>query len=433
MEIFEKEFVQVTVPPFEKQNSQNAIKATKLLDLIIDDGFRERIIKHYGLESLDFYISIGNVDLAFQYVNFITKKYEYINLWSSNNNVVTKVESTEENTEKTDLYFDFAFLNDDDGVIISGLKAKSIYDSSSMFYNDRELSKYINFLKSKNTKVLAKLSDRNKLIADVNDSWKLQYERNPSSIQQRKFRFLKDKKERYYLRSITSERYEEYGVAFSFVISILSLHKIMQSDKGLNLKINSLSINESKIDMVVSTGNPVYVEEIDRFISSSILIKNNDLGDRSLSFTHTLKLNPKQDEERKIYLFPKLKEQEINYKMSISHTAGIEKVLSTFDNLGSVIYSMDEYIKDFKGIANTNTPDELRAKIEEKIISNNSPFKEVKELKSLFTRSTSQHIDNLAKLLEVCQKAEMINMDYDIKFKLRYLISNVLLYGKNSY
>ena len=71
--------------------------------------------------------------------------------------------------------------------------------------------------------------------------------------------------------------------------------------------------------------------------------------------------------------------------------------------------------------------------IEEKIISNNSPFKEVKELKSLFTRSTSQHIDNLAKLLEVCQKAEMINMDYDIKFKLRYLISNVLLYGKNSY
>mgnify|MGYP003563789231 FL=1 len=94
---------------------------------------------------------------------------------------------------------------------------------------------------------------------------------------------------------------------------------------------------------------------------------------------------------------------------------------------------MDEYIKDFKGIANTNTPDELRAKIEEKIISNNSPFKEVKELKSLFTRSTSQHIDNLAKLLEVCQKAEMINMDYDIKFKLRYLISNVLLYGKNSY
>ena len=48
MEIFEKEFVQVAVPPFEKQNSQNAIKATKLLDLIIDDGFRERIIKHYG-------------------------------------------------------------------------------------------------------------------------------------------------------------------------------------------------------------------------------------------------------------------------------------------------------------------------------------------------------------------------------------------------
>ena len=67
----------------------------------------------------------------------------------------------------------------------------------------------------------------------------------------------------------------------------------------------------------------------------------------------------------------------------------------------------------------------------QKIINNNSPFKGVQKLKDLFQRSTSQHIDNLAKLLEICQKAEMIDMDYDLKFKLRYLISNVLLYGKN--
>lgn len=78
-------------------------------------------------------------------------------------------------------------------------------------------------------------------------------------------------------------------------------------------------------------------------------------------------------------------------------------------------------------------PDELRAKIEEKVISNNSPFKGITELKKLFERSASQHIDNLAKLLEICQKAEMVDMDYDLKFKLRYIISNTLLYGKNNY
>src|SRR5690606_34963619 len=127
---------------------------------------------------------------------------------------------------------------------------------------------------------------------------------------------------------------------------------------------------------------------------------------------------------------PKLKDK-IEYKLSVSHTAGIDTVLKTFDNLHSVIYSINDYVKEFKGIASTHKPDQLRAKIEEKIISHNSPYKDVKELKDLFKRSTSQHIDNLAKLLEICQKAEMIDMDYDLKFKLRYLISNVLLYGKN--
>ncbi|MEJ8590744.1 hypothetical protein JSO54_05790 [Riemerella anatipestifer] len=432
MELFKKEFVQVTVPPFEKQNAKNLIKASKLLELINNEVFKDAIITFYDFESLDFYVPIGNVDLAYNYVSYITNKYEYVNLWSKNNCVDVMVEKPKEEDEKSELYFEFNFLRDDDGVVYDHLKAKSIYDSSSMFYNDRELSKYINFLKSRNSKVLTSLSDRNRLISAVNDSWNKQYERSPNTLTERKFRFLKDKNNNHYLRSITTERYEEYGVAFSFVIAIFSLHKLMQKDKGLNLKINSLSLNESKFEMIVSTGNSIYIEEIDNFISSSLSIKNNDLGDRSLSFTHTLKLYPKQDEEKKIYLYPKLKQNELNYKMSISHTAGIDKVLQLFNNLGLVIYSMDEYVKDFKGIAKTNTPDELRAKIEEKIISNNSPYKEIKELKDLFTRSKNQHIDNLAKLLEICQKAEMIEMDYDIKFKLRYLISNVLLYGNNN-
>jgi len=432
MEIFKKPFVQVTVPPFEKQNSQNRIKAEKLLSLITDEEHKKDIIKHFKLD-IEEYIQIGNIDLVHKYVEHVHNKYEYVNLWTSNNHAEAYFRQPNEETEKSELFFKFDFLHDDDGVVHDNFDAQVQYDASSMFYNDRELSKYINYLKSKDNKTLSSLADRNILINDVNSSWKRQYERNPKSIQERKFRFLKNDKDEYFLRSITSDRYKEYGVAFCFVISMLSLNKIMEKDKGLNLSISSLSINESKIDMVISSGNAVFVEEINQFITSSILIKNNDLGDRSLSFTHSLKLTPLQNDENKIYLFPKFKENEIKYKVSISHTAGIDKVLLTFDNISSVIYSVDDYVKDFKGIAKTHAPDELRAKIEEKIINNNSPFKGVQKLKDLFQRSTSQHIDNLAKLLEICQKAEMIDMDYDLKFKLRYLISNTLLYGKNNY
>lgn len=433
MEIFKKPFVQVTVPPFKKQNSQNVIKAEKLLNLIKDEEFKKAIITHYGLSSLDFYINIGNIDTAYNYVEYVSNKYEYINnLWSNNNHVKASFLASEENDSKAELYFDFDFLYDkEDGLTYNDIKAKVEYDSSSQFYNDRELSKYINYLKSKNNKGLSSIRDRNILIDDVNDSWKKHYARNPKSILERRFKFLKDKQGNYYLKSISSKFYKEYGVSFCFVIAMLALHKAMENDKGLNLDINTLSLNESKIDIIVSSGNAVFIEEIGQFISSSILINNNDLGNKSLSFTHSLKLTPLQNDENKIYLFPKFKSNELKYKISTSHKSDVFDVLSVFDNLSSVIHSNDEYIKDFKTIATTNTPDELRQKIEEKILNSNV-FKGVHKLKDLFKRSPVQHVDNLAKLLEICQRAEMIDMDYDLKFKLRYWISDILLYGKSS-
>lgn len=51
MEIFKKPFVQVTVPPFHKQNSSNGLNAQKLLSLIEDDEHKKSIIKHYKLEN----------------------------------------------------------------------------------------------------------------------------------------------------------------------------------------------------------------------------------------------------------------------------------------------------------------------------------------------------------------------------------------------
>jgi hypothetical protein len=304
-----------------------------------------------------------------------------------------------------DLYFNLKNLFDDDGVVIySSLNAKAEYDSASMFYKNRELSKYVNYLKSSKSNNIGNNFNRNLLIEDINNSWKKQYERNPSSQGKRKYRFLRDKQGNYYLRSITSGNYIEYGVAFSFVISILSLNKVINKEKGTSFSISSLSLNESKFDMVVSTGVSKYVKEIESYLSSSILIRNNDLGDRSLSFTHSLKLTPLQNDARKIFLFPKFSNKDINYKMSVSHSTRLEKVLQAFDHIESAILSVDDFINDFKGFVKTKTADELRAKIEERVRSNNSPFKGIKELKNLFERSASQHIDNLAKLLEICQR-----------------------------
>lgn len=59
-------------------------------------------------------------------------------------------------------------------------------------------------------------------------------------------------------------------------------------------------------------------------------------------------------------------------------------------------------------------------------------FKGLTQLQGLFERKKDQQITNLQNLLEMCGKAEMLDIDFDLKFKLRYLISNVLLYGNNT-
>ena len=148
MEIFKNPFVQITVPPFERNAFQNKLKAEKLLSLIKDEKIKQDLISHYHLSSLDFYIQVDNIDACFKYIEYITSKYEYLNLKSLNNQVETFVEDSEESDDKRGLFFNFNTLFDDDGVLYSSIKAKAEYDSVSMFYGDRELSKYINYLKS---------------------------------------------------------------------------------------------------------------------------------------------------------------------------------------------------------------------------------------------------------------------------------------------
>ncbi|SHE61338.1 hypothetical protein [Chryseobacterium vrystaatense] len=420
-EIFNEKFKQVFVPDIKGHNKEGKLKISKLLELITDASYHQDIKKHFGLEeAMNNYILIGNVDIAYDYVKYITEKFEYVNYYAFSKNVDTYIEQNE-TTKENEMYFVIDEPFNNEGEVLSQIIAKAEYDSVNMFYKDRELSKHINYLKK---------NGFTRPLENLNKSWETEFSINEKLNKRRNYRFVKESNNMY-LRSITSDQYNEYGVAFSFVVAMLALHKAMQNDKGLNFSITSLSLNESKIDIIVSANDSVYVEEIESHISSSISIRNNDLGNKSLSFTQTLKITRLQNTEREIYIFPKIKE-DVTTKTSVSHGTSIGTVLTTIDSMSEVIYSTNEFVTTFKGFYKTKNYDELRAKIEERLVTNNSPFKNVRELKDLFKRSAVQSVDNLAKLLDMCGRAEVIDMDFDLKFKLRYLISNVLLYGKNN-
>ena len=422
-EIFNEKFKQVFVPEIKGHNKEGKLKIGKLLELVTDAAYHQDIKKHFGLEEvLDNYILIGNIDIAYDYVKYITEKFDYVNYYAFSKNVGTYIEQNETSKEN-EMYFVIEEPFNNEGEVLSQIIAKAEYDSINMFYKDRELSKHINYLKKNGFA---------RLLENLNKSWENEFSINDKLNKRRNYRFVKEFN-KMYLRSITSDQYNEYGVAFSFVVAMLALHKAMQNDKGLNFSITSLSLNESKIDIIVSANDSIYVEEIESHISSSISIRNNDLGNKSLSFTQTLKVTRLQNTEREIYIFPKPKVKEnVTTKTAVSHGTSIGTVLTTIDSMSEVIYSTNEFVTTFKGFYKTKNYDELRAKIEEKLVTSNSPFKNVRELKDLFKRSAVQSVDNLAKLLDMCGRAEVIDMDFDLKFKLRYLISNVLLYGKNN-
>lgn len=105
--------------------------------------------------------------------------------------------------------------------------------------------------------------------------------------------------------------------------------------------------------------------------------------------------------------------------------------VDSYQQIEDFFTDVENFEDNFYFLKKAADPDQIRAKIAEKILSERSPFKGIKELKDLFNRGTTAHVDNLASLLKLCGRAELIDMNFDLKFQLRYLISNVLLYGKN--
>lgn len=73
---------------------------------------------------------------------------------------------------------------------------------------------------------------------------------------------------------------------------------------------------------------------------------------------------------------------------------------------------------------NIKLPDDLRLRILAKCQHPNSSFREIKELKNIFGKVINNEISDFAKLLEMCNKAEELEITYDLKDKLRVLILN---------
>lgn len=412
----EEKFVQKTLV-LDVENSTGKIKVENLCQLIVEHPYAEEIYKVFDIEKIkNEVISIDNIDTLFNRVMFYKKNYKRHNILAESK--FTNVFQTDKIIDgKSNKSINFHF---DEYIVIDELKkdltAIAIYDSKNTFLDEFVMTKYANNLFKIGLSDLARQNvEYFKELANSSDN----YNKHKS------YRLVENEGINY-LRGITSiNKYFEYGVDFTFVVSMLIFHDNMKKNKGTEYKIKSASLNESKLEIIVAEKQ---FKDAGSFGSVSVAIKvsTNDLGQGSLNFVNII--NVGKIDKNGFYLFPKSSKFE-NPKVIISHTTKPENVFVNLQGVNNVLNTSDNFIKELHEIKLIKSPDELRVKIQAKIDHPRSAFKDIKKLSDIFKTKIDNDISHLSKLLEMCNKAEELDIDFDLKDKLRYIISDIILYG----
>jgi len=416
----EQNFVQKNVY-LNPEQSTGKIKVEKLCELIDSHPYREAIFNTFLIDKIkNEVICIDYIDTIFERILLYNKKYKRFPIYAQvkDINVYEEEISVGEHKEKKIIFHFEEYAEIDE--VKNNLKTIAIYDAKNTYLDEYEMTKYANNLFKKG---LSNWANENikffKNLAQNNGDYN----------KHRSYRLV-EYDEQLYLRGITStSKYYEYGVDFTFVVSMLILHSNMKSNKGTEYKIKSAAINESKLDIIVAEK---YSKDAGAFgqVSTALKISTNDLGQGSLNFSNII--NVGQVDNNGFYLYPKNSQVE-NSKLIITHTTKPENVLPILQDMDSILNTSEEFIKELNGVKTIKTPDELRTKILAKIENPRSSFKGIKKLSDIFGRKIDNEVSSFAKLLEMCNKAEELDIEFDLKDKLRYIISDIILYGNTKH
>ncbi len=396
------------------------LKVDILCELIENHPYKKKLYENFDIDNIGSeYIAIDNIDTIFEKIKKINNNYERFNIIAQTKDISVFQEEKLVNEENVNnVFFGFDEYVEIDEVK-KNLKSVAIYNSKNSFFDEYDMSKFANSLLKKQHPILSSLVNHN--VNFFKDLARTQKEFN----KYKSYRLVKHDDE-IYLRGITSEKYNEYGVDFSFVVSMLILHNSMKSNPGINYKIQDCSLNESKLDMIVTEKQSKDAGNFGK-VHTAIKVSTNDLGQGSLNFSNIINISNVLNNG--FYLYPKTTKVD-NRKLIISHTTSPERVFEILNDMDSVLHTSNEFISDLKEVKSIKTPDELRIKILSKIQNPRSSLKQIQNLSDIFKRKIDNEISGFQKLLEMCNKAEELDIEFGLKDKLRYIISDIILYGK---
>jgi len=402
-----------------ESNSKHRLKVKSLMTLVEEHPYRENIEKVFGTtDTGDEFIIIDYIDSVYHRLKKILGENNRFNIQALRRDISLMEQMTEvEGITGIPVKFVFDECIDENGEIINDLEAYAIYDAKNMFLSQYEMAKYANHLYKEKQFELVRYNI---------EYFKSQAAQAKGTGKPRSYRLIENDGQ-LFVRGITSvNQYNEYGVDFAFVVAMLMFHQMMKDFPGDNYAISSAAISASKLELIIESKILKDAEGFGK-VSSSTVVSTNDLGNASFKFLNVIKVGIQQS--RGFYIFP---DSRADYKseLVIPHNTKADRVLAMVKESRDVIHSTDEFIEDLKQVKGIKTPDELRARILFKLENSKTELKSMSRVKDLFSKSISNTIENFAKLLEMCRKAEELDIDYDLKDKLRYIISEIIFNKK---
>jgi hypothetical protein len=403
----------------DDDHSTGKLKVSQLMTLLAKHPYRIEVAQAFGTDEIkDEFIIVDHVDTIYKRIGYINANFERFAISAQNKHIsISESKRPVPDLSNTlPLIFNFSEYTTS-GDQANDLDCYAIYDAKNTYFDTLDIAKYANRLYKIGLGDLAKYNlDFFKNLASTDKHFN----------KQRSYRLVANKGD-LFLRGITStDRYFEYGVDFTFVVSMLTLHRDMKRNEGNEYAITSAGLSESKLELFVAYKQLKDAGEFGK-VSSALAISTNDLGQGSLNFTKIIRIGGRF--HNGIYLFPNAEKAKKN-QLLISHSTGQKKVLSAMDDVEKMLNDTDDFIAELAAVKRIKFPDELRAHIERKLISPNSPFKKLNNLRDIFKPKIANEISGFTKLLEMCNKAEELDIDYDLKEKLRYIISDIILSKK---
>lgn len=296
-------------------------------------------------------------------------------------------------TEKNEIILNFV----DDELVASG-----IYNFTYQFFEELfDMGKYEEFC------------FKNNLQDVINENIVKLFEKFKETKKQ--YRLI-EQNQKWYLRGITSIKYNNYDNNIAIYITMLLLSKL-SIDRKMGISVKSAYISDSDIKVFFEQDNYKKVDGVGN-VYFGVLLTNGEIRNSQFSLEVYYRIEAKN---LSFTAIPELKDS----IFSINHTLGIDLLITKvqkIDELINIENSMLTYIKSIKDIKEVS--ENILYNLMLKITQSRILISETKEnFKNIYDKNL---INNSMTLLQVFDKVDKITIDIDEKIYLQRIYNEII-------